>query len=557
MSQHDLIVRCGSIITLDATSRIVEALGVRDGRVSAVGSEADVMRGRGPHTRTLDVIGKTIVPGFFDAHPHMDREGLKERGGIPLGDCSSVSEIMDVVRAAASRTPRDQWIVLMPMGHGPTDFVYRPEQLKEGRFPTRRDLDEAAPNHPVYIRAPWGWWSHRPFPSVANTPALERAGVTRETAAPYNTTIVKDENGELTGVFLDRNYAPVMEYTLFKCVPRFTYEDRIAGVRIGSAAYSAVGTTAAYEGHGITPPLIDAYRSVHAAGDLTVRMQIPLSVPTAAFDNRKISDVLYHWASVLRDRGSGDDMLRLDGICVDVGDATVAHTISKDYPYEQWAGHFYQSLPHDRFVELGILAAQLGLRLNCLVCYDLERVLRAYEAINAQADITRRRWVIIHVISATDDQIRRIKALGLIATVTPGFMFMASDRFKLDELREDGIPIRRLLDASVPVALSTDNVPPSMLFAMWQALSRWDGDSKTKLGEGYLTREEALRISTVTGHLLSWQENDRGPLEPGRAADFVVLADNPLTCEENAIKDIVVERTFVGGRQVFARNELA
>ena len=176
--------------------------------------------------------------------------------------------------------------------------------------------------------------------------------------------------------------------------------------------------------------MIDAYRSVHAAGDLTVRMQIPLSVPTAAFDNRKISDVLYHWASILRDRGSRDDMLRLDGICADAGDATVAHTISKDYPYEQWAGHFYQSLPHDRFVELGILAAQLGLRLNCLVCYDLERVLRAYEAINARIDITWRRWVIIHVISATDDQIRRIKALGLIATVTPGFMFMASDRFR-------------------------------------------------------------------------------------------------------------------------------
>ena len=139
---------------------------------------------------------------------------------------------MDVVRSAAARTRRDQWIVLMPMGHGPTDYVYQPEQLEEGRFPTRRDLDEAAPNHPVYIRAPWGWWSYRPFPSVANTPALELAGVTRETEAPYNTTIVKDEKGELTGVFPDRNYAPVMEYTLFKCVPRFTYEDRIAGVGV-------------------------------------------------------------------------------------------------------------------------------------------------------------------------------------------------------------------------------------------------------------------------------------------------------------------------------------
>lgn len=557
MSEHDLILRGGTIITLDGQSRVVEAMGVRDGRISAVGSEADVMRGRGPRTRIIDVNGKTVTPGFYDAHPHMDREGLKERGGIPLDACKSIADIKEVVRAAAARTPKDQWIVLMPMGAGPTDYVYRPEQLKEGRFPTRRDLDEAAPDHPVYIRAPWGWWSHRPFPSVANSRALELAGVTRDTPEHYNTTIVKDEKGEPTGVFLDRNYAPVMEYTLFKCVPRFTYEDRVASVRLGSVAYSACGTTATYEGHGITPPLIDAYKSVHAAGQLTVRMQIPLSVPTAAFDNRKISDVLYHWASTLRDRGTGDDMLRFDGICVDVGDATVAHTISKDYPYEQWAGHFYQSLPHDRFVELGVLAAQLGMRLNCLVCYDLERVLKAYEAINAQIDITRKRWVIIHVVSATDDQIRRIKALGLICTVTPGFMFMASDRFKLNELQGDGTPIRRLLDADIPVALSTDNVPPSMLFAMWQALSRFDGDSKTKLGESNLTREEALRISTCTGHLLSWQEDDRGPLEVGRAADFVVLGDNPLACEEDAIKDIVVERTFVGGRQVFARSELA
>jgi predicted amidohydrolase YtcJ len=556
MSEHDLILRGGKVITLDGRSRIAEAMGVRDGRVAAIGSEAEVLQDRGHHTRIIDVKGKTIIPGLFDAHPHMDREGLKQRGGIPLDDCKSVADILDVVRRAASRTPPDEWIVLMPMGRGPTDYVYRPDQLKEGRFPTRYDLDEAAPNHPVYIRAPWGWWSHRPFPSVANSRALQIAGVTRDTPEHYNTTIIK-ENGEPNGVFLDRNYAPVMEYTLFKCVPRFTYEDRIAGVRLGSAAYSACGTTATYEGHGITPPLIDAYRGVHAAGQLSVRMQIPLSVPTAAFDNRKIGDVLYHWASTLRDRGSGDDMLRFDGICVDVGDATVAHTISKDYPYEQWAGHFYQSLPHDRFVELGVLAARLGLRVNCLVCYDLERVLRAYEAINAQIDITEKRWVIIHVISATDDQIRRIKALGLIATVTPGFMFMASDRFKLNELRDEGIPIRRLLDAGVPVALSTDNVPPSMLFAMWQALSRWDGDSKTKLGDSHLTREEALRISTVTGHFLSWQEHDRGPLEPGRAADFVVLRDDPLTCAEDAIKDIVVERTFVGGRQVFAREQFA
>src|SRR5581483_9522183 len=99
-----------------------------------------------------------------------------------------------------------------------------------------------------------------------------------------------------------------------------------------------------------------------------------------------------------------------------------------------------------------------------------------------------------HVTQATPDQLKRIKALGLVATVTPGFMYMASDRFGLNELGARGTPIRQLVDAGIPVALSTDNVPYSMFFAMWQALSRWDNDSRSKLGDSHLSREEALRL---------------------------------------------------------------
>lgn len=550
--EMDLILHGAKVITLDRSSTVAQAVGVRNGRVVSVGSNDQLLSQKAPTTRLLDAGGRVVMPGMFDAHPHMDRQGLKERGGIALDGCRSIADVQDVVREAAKRTPEGEWIILMPMGTPPTDYVYKPEQLKDGRFPTRHDLDEVAPKHPVYIRAPWGWWSHRPFPSVANTRAMELAGVTEATKLPYNTTALKDDAGDLSGVFLDRNYAPVIEYTLFKCVPRLTYEDRVAGVRSGSTSYSAVGTTSAYEGHGLTPAIIDGYKNVHARGELSVRMQIPLSVPTAAFENEKIKQILYHWADSLRDRGSGDDMLRFEGVCFDVGDASVAKIIAGDYPYEQWAGHFYQSLPHDRFVELGVIAAHLGLRMNCLVCYDLERVLRAYEAIDQQASIRDRRWVIIHVTQATPDQIRRIKALGLIATVTPGFMYMASDRFGLNELGAKGTPIRQLVDAGIPVALSTDNVPYSMFFAMWQALSRWDNDSKSKLGDSGLSREEALRLCTATGHSLTWSENDRGSLEPGKAADIIVVDRDPLTCPEDEIKDIAVEHTFVGGREVFS-----
>ena len=111
----------------------------------------------------------------------------------------------------------------MPMGAPPHEYISRPDQLTDGRFPTRHDLDAVAPDHAVYIRAVWGWWSRRPFPSVANSLALARAGVTRDTPAPHNVEILKDARGEPTGVFLERNFVPVLEYTLFRDLPRFKY----------------------------------------------------------------------------------------------------------------------------------------------------------------------------------------------------------------------------------------------------------------------------------------------------------------------------------------------
>ena len=379
---------------------------------------------------------------------------------------------------------------------------------------------------------------------------MELAGIDRHTEAPYNVEIVKDDSGEPTGVFLDRSYAPVIEYTLFRCAPRITFEDRVAGCRLGAAAYTAAGTTSIYEGHGLTPAILEAYRRVHEDGDLTVRVNLPLSVPGASVDDRRLAEVLNEWSSRLSGRGHGDDMYRIEGICVDVANDQAAAIIGEDYPYEALAGHFYHSLPHERFVEIGVRAARLGIRLNCLICYDLERVLRAYEAIDAQVPIRDRRWVMIHVIEATPDQIRRMKALGVIATVTPNFMYMASDRFNLQEIGDTAMPVRALIDAGVPVALSSDNVPYSMLWTMWEALARWDGDSGRRLGDSNLTREEALRMICQTGALVTWEENRKGTLEVGKLGDVVILDGNPLTCEEDELKDIRVDHTFLGGREV-------
>lgn len=551
MPGHDLILHNGTVLTLDSKSRTAPAVAVKDGMVSAIGASADVLAGRGRTTRVIDLGGRTACPGFHDAHAHMDREGLKSRGGYSLAGCHSVAEIVAAIKKAVQRTPKGEWVVCMPLGTPKLDYISRPDQLEEGRFPTRHDLDAVSPDNPVYIRVPWGWWVHRPFVAVANSAALRRAGISRATEAPYNVEILKDEAGEPTGVFLDRTYAPVLEFTLFRCVPRLTFEDQVAGCRLGAAAYSAVGTTSIYEGHGLTPSIIEAYRRVHEEGALTVRVHTPLSVPSASIDDRRMAELIQQWAGRLSGRGRGDALFRTEGICVDVANAEAAAIIGQDYPYTAWAGHFYQSLPHERFVKFGVQAARLGIRLNCLVCYDLERVLRAYEAIDAEVPIRDRRWVMIHIIEASPEQIARMKRLGVVATVTPNFMYMASDRFNLQKIGDHAMPIREMLDAGVPVALSSDNVPYSMLWTMWEAMVRFDRDSGKYLGKSGLAREEALRLITATGPLLTWEESVKGTLELGKLGDIAVLEENPLTCAEDALKDIAVVHTFVGGRETF------
>ena len=132
--------------------------------------------------------------------------------------------------------------------------------------------------------------------------------------APHNVEIVKDARGEPTGVFLERNFVPVLEYTLFRDLPRFKYADRVDSVRLGAQAYVAAGTTSLYEGHGLTPTVIRAYRENAERGVLPLRMHAPVSMPSAAFDDKRLLDLFYHYSGPAGGRGRGDDILRVEGI---------------------------------------------------------------------------------------------------------------------------------------------------------------------------------------------------------------------------------------------------
>src|SRR6185295_7098816 len=210
-------------------------------RIRAVGPDAAMAAHTAPATRVLDLKGKTITPGLVDGHAHMDREALRNVFP-PLGRVRSVKDIQDRIAELARGKKPGEWIVTMPIGDPPYYFDV-PDMLSEKRWPTRQELDRAAPDNPVYIRSIWGYWrGTMPLVSCANTEALKRAGITRDTVSPVATlTIQKDANGDPTGVFIEQEMAPIAELIWFRDAAKFSHADRVRALALSAKAYHSTG----------------------------------------------------------------------------------------------------------------------------------------------------------------------------------------------------------------------------------------------------------------------------------------------------------------------------
>src|SRR3989449_2785862 len=227
----DLILHGGTVITIDPAFRLAEAVAVADDRIVAVGGNAEVRALAHGYTCLIDLGGRAVVPGLVDVHAHMDREGLKTVCPS-LAGAASIEDVLQRIEALVRVAAPGEWIVTMPLGDPPSYFDV-PQNLKEGRFPTRWELDRVAPRNPVYIRSIWGYWRHTlPLVSIANSEALRLAGVTRQTMPPWDgIQIDRDSAGEPTGIFIEQTFIPVVELSLMAAAPRFTHQDRAHALR--------------------------------------------------------------------------------------------------------------------------------------------------------------------------------------------------------------------------------------------------------------------------------------------------------------------------------------
>jgi len=550
----DLIVRNAKVITVDMQSRIVEAVAVKNGRFIAAGDSSAIAALAVDGTRIIDGAGRALVPGLIDGHAHMDREGLKKLIYPSLAGCASVADICDrIADLVREREPGD-WIVTMPVGD-PPNFFGVPDCLAEKRYPNRLDLDRVAPDNPVYIKSIWGPWRHvMPLVSIANSKALEIAGITASTPAPGPSVTIEHDaaTGEPTGVFYEETLYPLVELSLMRCAGGFSADDRVRGLRESMHLYNAFGTTSVVEGHGVAGEVLVAYQALRDAGEATVRGNLMFSPSWSAVEPADRVEVIRSWARWLAGRGLGDATLRLAGLFAEFEGGAEHAVRAKASPYTGWAGfHFDAGLPREALKTVLVEAARLGIRVSGIV----PPMLDLFAAVDREAPIGDQRWILGHINVLSEDDVARIRDLGLaVTTHTNRYVYKQGHLLKerLGAGREDDIvPLRRLLDAGVHVAFATDNVPISLWHPVWQAVARkslYTGEAIAP--DQCLTREEALRCATREGAWLSFEEREKGSVEVGKLADFALLSDDPLTCPEDALRDMSAVLTVVDGRVV-------
>jgi len=553
----DTILRNGRIVTVDPAFTIAQSIAITGERIAAVGPDEAVAAHAGPATRVVDLKDKTVVPGLIDGHAHMDREAL--RSVFPsLGRVRSIGDIQDRIAELARGRQPGEWIVTMPIGDPPYYFDV-PEILAEKRWPTRQELDAAAPNNPVYIRAIWGFWRGTfPLVSCANTAALARAGITRDTVAPVDTlTIVKDNSGDPTGVFIEREFQPIAELIWFRDATRFSHADRVRALPQSARLYHGFGTTSVYEGHGIAAEVLDAYRQVHQAGALTMRTTLAISPSwKAVAAGAKVGPLLKSWAGGLGEPGAGDDWLKVSGLFAAIGRSRADDVREAAAPYTGWAGFNADAgLPREQLKDVLLECAANDIRVVGIAGAAGLALLDLYEDVDRKIPLKGRRWVLEHVYVLSPHDIERIVRMGLVLTThTNASLYKALDAIaeRLPPGRHDDItPMKALNEAGVPVTLATDNVPISLWGPVQQTVLRRDFKSGRVVGPNQaLGRAEALRCVTQTGAYLTFDEGKKGALEPGKLADLAVLDADPLTVAETKIADITSLMTMVGGKIV-------
>ena len=543
----------GKVITVDAGFTLREAFAVRGGKIVAVGTSAQMRAlARAGTTQLHDLGGKTVLPGLIDSHVHAPAAAMFEFDH-EIPSMETIQDVLDYVAARAKIVPEGQWISVQQV------FITR---LKEERYPTRAELDRAAPKHLV---------SFRTGPdSMLNSLAMKKCGfdrsfVVKDGGAGY---LEQEANGEPTG--LVRGLSRLIPISSARAP---TEADHVRRLQALFHDYNQIGFTALGD-RGATVETVARYQRMHERHELTARVALSHTFPIVGSMTSILGAIDEIAASPLR---RDDPWLKLIGtkIWLDggmlTGSAYMLQPWGKNENYgirdETYRGVL--NVPPDRLLEMVRRVAKHGMQFTAHSVGDgaVTTLLAAYEKVNREQPIKDLRMGITHSNFMTRETVEQSARLGVVLDIQPIWLYLDTrtlvNQFGYERLRYFQ-PLRSILAAGGMTGGGSDHMlkigdmrainPYNPFLAMWVTITRsakwYDGKLHP---EEALTRRQAIEFYTRNNaYLLLW-EKEIGSLEPGKRADFIVVDRDLLECPVDDIKDAKVQETWLEGRSVFKR----
>ena len=549
----DLVLRRGVVLTCDADDRQVESIALRDGRILALGADADIAPLVGPETRTIELAGRTVVPGFIESHGHFLFLG-RLRMDLDLSRARSWDEIVRMVGEKAKSAAPGEWIV----GRGWHQEKWTsndPASLRADgaaplRYPHHAALSAISPNHPVLLIHGTG------HATIANAAAMREAGITRESTNPPGGEIYRDAEGNPTGVFsetagaaIDRAYARWHD----RFTPQQLAAERRRAFDLATAECLSKGVTT-FQDAGTALADAQFFHELGEAGDLQIRLWLML---------RAGPDQLALRLAELRTIDAFDGRLTIRAIKCMADGAIGSHGALLLEPFADKpdsTGLRIQPLVDIRRTALLALEHDYQLCTHAIGDRANREVLDLYAEVFRSRGPFDHRWRIEHAQHLHPEEILRFAELGVIASMqanhaTSDGPFVVT-RLGVERARRGAYAWRSLLDAGACIANGTDapveDVDPLLCFQA--AVTRRMANGEAFFPEQCMSRVEALRSYTIDAAFAAFCEQDRGSLEPGKRADLVVLSENPLTVQEADFGSLHVTQTVLGGRVVYERH---
>jgi len=535
-SAPDLILHHALVTTLDRSNPTANAVAIKDGKFFAVGHEREIMPLAGDKTKIIDLKGRRVLPGLIDNHLHIIRGGLNFNMELRWDGVRSLSDAMNMLKRQVAITPPPQWVRVVG--------GFTEHQFDEKRLPTIEEINAVAPDTPVFLL-------HLYDRALLNGAALRAVGYTRETPEPPGGQIVRDANGEPTGLLLAKPNAAILYATLAKG-PKLPFDYQVNSTRHFMRELNRLGVTGAIDAGGGFQNYPDDYAVIQKLSDedqLTIRLAYNLFTQKPKGEK----DDFLNWTKTSKYK-QGNDYFRHNGAgemlvfsAADFEDFRVARP---DMPPE---------MEGELEAVVRILAEnRWPWRLHSTYDETISRALDVFEKVNQDVPLAGLNWFFDHAETISDQSIGRIAALGGGIAVQHRMAYQGEyfvERYGLGAA-EATPPVARMLEKGVKVSAGTDatrvaSYNPWVSLA-WLVTGRTVGGLRLYPQRNCLDRETALRMWTENVTWFSNEEGKKGRIEVGQFADLIVPDRDFFASAEDEIADTTADLTIVGGRVVYA-----